>query len=101
MPDLPDARGARHPFDARGAQELPPRPQVRPTVHERVRSWLEWVGPGRVVATAVVVLAVLAAAYWLVKPPPTTTESTLPYARSGSTSTTWSGSPTTLLVRLY
>jgi len=52
----------------------------------RVRSWLEWVGVGRVLGTAVVVLAVLAAAYWLVKPPAMPAESALPFASPTSSS---------------
>lgn len=62
LPDLPD-------------RPLPPR---SPT--ERLRAWLRWVGPGRLLGSAVVVLAVLAAGYWLVRPPAATTESKLPYA---------------------
>lgn len=58
------------------------RPAAPEPLAGRVRAWLVWVGPGRVVGTAVVVLAVLAAAYWLVKPPPATTESRLPFATS-------------------
>jgi competence protein ComEA len=71
--DLPDVPG------------LPDRPPPPRTVIERVRSWVEWVGPGRIVGSAFVVVAVLAVAYWLVKPPPATTESTLPFARSSTT----------------
>jgi len=51
---------------------------------DRARGWVQWVGPARVVASAVVVLAVVAGAYWLVKPPPVTTESKLPFAQSSS-----------------
>lgn len=64
--------------------DLPPRPAPPQSLGQRARTWLEWVGPWRVVGTAVVVLAVLAAAYWLVKPPPATTESKLPFAGSGA-----------------
>lgn len=60
--------------------ELPERPPPLEPWHDRVRSWLTWVGPGRVVAGAVTVLAVLAAAYWLVRPPQASTESKLPFA---------------------
>ena len=60
--------------------DLPDRPAPPQSIPDRVRSWLEWVGVGRVLGTAVVVLAVLAAAYWLVKPPATPAESTLPFA---------------------
>lgn len=69
------------PFDPSDRGGLP-RPVPTPTLAGRARSWVSWVGPGRVAGTAVVVLAVLAAAYWLVKPPPATTESHLPFATS-------------------
>lgn len=67
--------------------EYPDRPAPRISVLARVRAWVQWVGAGRVVASAVVVLAVVAAAYWLVKPPPVTTESKLPYANASTPST--------------
>ena len=73
LPDLPD-------------RPLPPR---SPT--ERLRSWLQWVGPGRLVGSAVVVLAVLSAGYWLVRPPAATTESKLPYAAPHPTTRTERG----------
>jgi competence protein ComEA len=60
--------------------ELPERPVAPAGAAERVRHWLRWVGPGRLVAGSVSVLAVLAAGYWLVKPPTATTESRLPFA---------------------
>ncbi len=109
MFDLPDPRdpgeqreqreprsptGPRGPSDQRTPFQVPPRPQLRPSVLERARTWIDWVGPGRLVATAAVVLAVLAAAYWLVRPPAATTESTLPFARSASTTTSAVGADT-------
>ena len=60
--------------------DLPDRPAPPQPWSSRVRSWLQWVGLGRVVGTAVMMLAVLAGAYWLVKPPPTPVESRLPFA---------------------
>ena len=71
--------------------ELPDRPAPPRPLRERITQWLEWVGPGRVVGSAVVVVPVVAAAYWLVRPPAATTESKLPLAISAvsrSTSTT-------------
>jgi competence protein ComEA len=65
--------------------EFPDRPVPAQSLVTRARSWLEWVGVGRVVASAVVVLAVIAGAYWLVQPPTATTESKLPYAKPSST----------------
>lgn len=73
MTDLPDEPG------------LPDRPPPPRPWTERARTWVQWVGPARIVGSALVVLAVLAAAYWLVKPPAPTTESTLPFARPSAT----------------
>jgi competence protein ComEA len=66
--------------------EFPDRPAPPLSLVARVRAWIEWVGLGRLVASAVIVLAVVAGAYWLVKPPPATTESKLPYAGSSASS---------------
>ena len=64
--------------------DLPDRPAPPQPLAERVTSWVRWVGPGRLVGSAVVVLAVLAGAYWLVRPPAATTESKLPLAGSSA-----------------
>lgn len=64
--------------------ELPERPVPARSLLDRARSWAEWVGVGRLVASAVVVLAVVAGAFWLVRPPAATTESKLPYAQTAS-----------------
>jgi competence protein ComEA len=72
--------------------DLPDRPAPPQPLLQRARTWLEWVGVGRVVGSAVVVLAVLGAAYWLVKPPPATTESKLPFASASSTAGTGASS---------
>ena len=66
--------------------DVPPRPRPPLTVRDRASSWLQWVGPGRVVATALGVVAVVAAAYWLVRPPAPSTESSLPYAAAATRS---------------
>ena len=67
--------------------EFPDRPAPPRSLVARARSWIEWVGAGRLVASAVVVIAVVAGAYWLVRPPPATTESKLPYAIPSTTAT--------------
>lgn len=59
---------------------MPERPSPPVTLVERLRRWVEWVGAGRVVATAAMVLAVVAAGYWLVRPPAAATEARLPLA---------------------
>lgn len=86
--------------------ELPDRPAPARSLVEGVRAWIEWVGVGRLAASALAVLTVIAGGYWLVKPPAATTESKLPYAGSASTvsaapSSTLAGStltPTTIQV---
>ena len=65
--------------------ELPDRPAPGVPLRERARAWIEWVGSGRLAASALAVLAVLAGGYWLVAPPTATTESKLPYAGSAAT----------------
>lgn len=76
---------------------MPDRPAPPRPWRERIAQWVQWVGPGRLVASAVVVLAVLAGAYWLVRPPAATTESKLPLAVSsaGKVSTTVATVPST------
>lgn len=73
--------------------DLPDRPAPPQSVVESVRSWVRWVGLGRIVGSAVVVLAVLAGAYWLVRPPAATTESKLPYAGATTTTTPTASGP--------
>lgn len=72
---------------------LPHRPVPPRTWRERAEQWVQWVGPGRLVGSAVVVLAVLAGAYWLVRPPAASTESRLPMAQGGAAGS--SGASTT------
>ena len=78
--------------------EYPDRPAPRLSLLAHAREWVQWVGAGRVLASAVVVLCVVAGAYWLVRPPPATTESKLPYASvsPGSSSTVPSGIASTV-----
>jgi competence protein ComEA len=55
----------------------PPRSAALPG---RLRPWIQWVGTGRIVATAVAVLAVAAGGWWLLRTPSPPTEAGLPYA---------------------
>lgn len=66
--------------------ELPDRPAPARSLVERVTAWVEWVGIGRLAASAIAVVTVLAAGYWLVKPPAATTESKLPYVGASTVS---------------
>ena len=68
--------------------EFPDRPAPLQSLLARARAWIEWVGAGRLLASAVVVVAVVAGAYWLVRPPPATTESKLPFANPATTAPT-------------
>lgn len=73
--------------------DLPDRPAPPQSPMQRAASWLQWVGPGRVVGGAVVVLAVVAGAYWLVRPPSPSPESTLPFAGTATTVASSSSAP--------
>ncbi len=75
--------------------ELPDRPAPARSLLQRVGAWMEWVGVGRLAASALAVTVVMAGGYWLVKPPTATTESKLPYAGSASTASTATNSTTT------
>ena len=72
--------------------ELPPRPAPPVPWSNRVREWVRWVGPGRVIATLGVIPLVGVGAWWLVRPPSATTESRLPYTSSAATSSAPVGS---------
>jgi competence protein ComEA len=55
-------------------------------VVERLREWVVWFGPGRLVATAFAVIAVVVGGSWLLKSPAGRAEDQLPFAaRSSST----------------
>ncbi len=77
--------------------EFPDRPAPPRSLLVRARSWIEWVGAGRLAASAVVVIAVVAGAYWLVRPPPATTESKLPYANPATTAPTSTAATSTTI----
>lgn len=66
--------------------EPPDRPAPARSLAERVHDWVQWVGVGRLTASAVAALTVVAGGYWLVKPPAATTESKLPFAESTTSS---------------
>jgi competence protein ComEA len=63
-----------------------PRPAPPRSLHERLREWVVWFGPGRLAATALAVIAVLAGGTWLLKGSPGRAEDQLPFAAT-STST--------------
>lgn len=60
------------------------RPAPRRSPFERLRTWVEWFGLGRLVAAACSMLLVAAGAFWLLHAPQPTTESALPYAGGGT-----------------
>lgn len=73
-------------------EELLSRPTPPRSASERLRAWVVWFGPGRIVAIAVSVALVGAGGYWLVAPPPDPVEASLPMA-TATGSTVASGAP--------
>lgn len=61
---------------------LPPRPEPPRRWTDTVQAWWAWIGPTRLLLSAVSVLIVLAGVAWLVRTPPAPTESVLPVAGS-------------------
>lgn len=73
--------------------ELPVRPLGRTSVADRVRTWVVWFGPARLVVSGLSIVAVIAGATLLLKTPAVPVESTLPRASgSGGATTTVAGS---------
>lgn len=64
--------------------QVPERPAPPRSIIDRLRAWVEWVGVGRIAASAIAILVVLGGGFWLVRPPAATTESKLPYAGSAT-----------------
>ena len=64
--------------------EDPQRPLPPRSLVDRVRSWTEWIGYGRIAGSALAMMIVCAGGYWLMRMPPPPTEASLPLA---STST--------------
>ena len=85
-----------------------PRPAPPRSPIERVREWVVWFGPGRLVATATAVIAVVVGGTWLLKAPTTRPEDRLPFAAhttlptgtsvTGATTTSSTTSSTTIVV---
>jgi competence protein ComEA len=66
-----------------------PRPAPPRSPLDRLREWVVWFGPGRLVATGFAVVAVVIGGTWLLKGSPSRAEDVLPFAtRPTSTSTT-------------
>jgi competence protein ComEA len=79
-------------MDSSLPRPVPPRSPI-----ERVREWVVWFGPGRLVATAVAVIAVVVGGTWLLQGPKPRPEDQLPFATRTTTSTITSvpAAPTT------
>ncbi len=75
-------------FDVNQDPPSRPEPPRSGALDGRLRPWIQWVGTGRIVTTAVAVLAVAAGGWWLLRTPSPPTEAGLPYA-----ATTTSSSP--------
>jgi len=65
--------------------ELPPRPDPPKRVIDTVQAWLTWLGPGRLVLSALSVVIVAAGVAWLVRTPAPPTEAGIPFAGAGVT----------------
>jgi competence protein ComEA len=65
-----------------------PRPAPPRSPIERLREWVVWFGPGRLVATAVAVLAVAVGGTWLLGGSPSRPEDRLPFAAQTTSSST-------------
>lgn len=62
----------------------PPRPLPDRRPIDALTAWWAWIGPTRVIATAVCVAVLVAGGWWLVRSPAPATEATLPMASSGT-----------------
>ncbi|MET0143976.1 MAG: helix-hairpin-helix domain-containing protein [Ilumatobacteraceae bacterium] len=67
-----------------------PRPAPVTRFTDRLRPWIDWFGPGKLIGTAVTVVLVVAGGWWLLHTPAPPTEAGLPYA----TTTTGPDDPT-------
>jgi competence protein ComEA len=65
-----------------------PRPAPPRSLFDRIREWVVWFGPGRLVATALAVIAVVVGGTWLLKASPSRPEDGLPFATHAPTTTT-------------
>ncbi len=75
-----------------------PRPAPPRSPIDRVREWVVWFGPSRLVATALAVIAVVVGGTWLLKGSPSRAEDVLPFAaRATSTTVAPVTSPSTTL----
>jgi competence protein ComEA len=75
-----------------------PRPAPPRSPIDRLREWVVWFGPARLVATAFAVIAVVVGGTWLLKGSPSRPEDALPFAtRATSTTVAAVISPSTTL----
>lgn len=72
-----------------------PRPAPPRSPIERLREWVVWFGPGRLVATALAVIAMVAGGTWLLKGSPSRPEDRLPFATLSTSPTITSVTATT------
>lgn len=67
---------------------LPPRPVPTVPLVERLREWVEWFGPARLLGAVASALAVCAGAVWLLRPAAPPVEAGLPFAGATSVAST-------------
>ena len=72
-----------------------PRPAPPRSPFDRLREWVVWFGPGRLMATSLAVLAVVAGGTWLLRGSPGRPEDQLPFATHSTSPTLTSVEATT------
>lgn len=76
--------------------ELPPRPEPPRRWSETLQAWLAWLGPARLIVSAVSVVVVGAGVLWLVRTPAPTTEAGLPFTAATTISSSTAAAGATL-----
>ncbi|MGZ4679121.1 MAG: ComEA family DNA-binding protein [Ilumatobacteraceae bacterium] len=74
-----------------------PRPAPPRSPIDRLREWVVWFGPARLLATAFAVIAVVVGGTWLLKGSPSRPEDALPFATRATSTTVAVTSPSTTL----
>lgn len=81
---LPGHGGWPGPEPGRSA---PDRPLPHRPVSERIRDWVVWFGPARLITVAASTLAIGIGGYWLLRTPAAPVEASLPYAAAAVSTT--------------
>ncbi len=84
MDDIPRSDGPAQRDDV----DHVPRPDPPARLDERIRSWIEWLGPARLVTSSIAVIVVCLGGWWLLRSPVPPAESALPRATVSAAATT-------------